>query len=142
VSNKTLYYNNSNAKPRWHEEDAGYDLRAQESYIVQSGDVAFIDTGVSLEIPKGYFGYTTGRSSLNKQGLVVHQGVIDAGYRGNLMVIIQNLTKETKIIEKGERIAQLLLMRYETFDNIKEGKAPVDTQRGTNGFGSTNKDNK
>ncbi len=120
--------------------DAGYDLRAAEDAKIEPGQRALISTGIALAIPEGYAGFVQPRSGLAiKSGITAlnSPGLIDSGYRDEIKVILINHDPmETFVINKGDRIAQLVIQKYETVDwNIVENLE--DSERGTGGFGST-----
>lgn len=116
--------------------DAGADLMSTETLDIYPGEQKMVDTGVAVKIPTGYVGYVFNRSSQGKKGITIPHsvGVIDADYRGNIKVILKNTGEDPYKIERGDRIAQLviqpvLLVEFEDIWN--------DTSRGTGGFGST-----
>jgi len=120
--------------------DAGYDLRSSEDYKIEPGQRVLVSTGIALAIPVGYAGFVQPRSGLAiKNGIAVLNtpGLIDSGYRDEIKVILINHDEhETFVINKGDRIAQLVIQRYETIDwQIVEDLENSD--RGTGGFGST-----
>lgn len=122
-------------------EAAGYDLYAAiDSEIkVFPHETVLIGTGLSMEIPKGYFGGIYARSGLaTKQGLRPANctGVIDSDYRGEVKVALHNDSGEARFINPGDRIAQLIIQPY-TELYIKEAGDLDDTERGSCGFGST-----
>ena len=119
---------------------AGADLYAAESVIISAGETVKISTGIAVEIPAGFFGGIYARSGLaTKQGLRPANcvGIIDADYRGEIIVALHNDSKtESRLINKGDRIAQLIIqpyvkMNFNTVDKLSE------TVRGEGGFGST-----
>lgn len=125
---------------------AGADLYAvihnEENRVeILSGETAFIDTGIVMEIPNGYVGLVYARSGLScKQGLAPANkvGVIDSDYRGNIMVALYNQSNETRIVSEGDRIAQIVIQPVEQFGfKVKENLS--DTIRGNGGFGSSGK---
>ena len=132
-----LYYTDTKYKPREDFEDAGYDLRSTKEFLINPGEIKVVPTGVSVSLLSTFFGYVTGRSSMNAKGLIVHQGVIDPGYRGEIKVVLQNLSDKPIMIYEGDRIAQMLILRFERINRMLKGKAPEDTNRGAKGFGST-----
>lgn len=120
---------------------AGADLYAclGETVKVKSGETVFIKTGIALELPVGFAGLIYARSGLAcKKGLAPANkvGVIDADYRGEIIVALHNHSGEERTIEHGERIAQLVITPYLTavFHEVDELS---DTVRGEGGFGST-----
>lgn len=126
---------------RGSEYAAGYDLYADidEAVTIKAHEAAMIGTGLSVEIPDGYFGAVFARSGLaSKQGLRPANcvGVCDSDYRGEYMVALHNDTDNERIIEKGERIAQLVVMPYLAVE-FKEVSELSETKRGEGGFGST-----
>lgn len=118
---------------------AGYDLSASLATVIPSGDVRLVSTGISMAIPVGYFGKIYSRSSVVKNnGVTVEAGVIDADYRGEVKVMMYNLSQNDFIINEGDRIAQIVIMPIYT-NNIVEVEELDYTIRGTGGFGSTGK---
>lgn len=124
------------------EYSAGADLYAllDEDLEIKPGETVMIGTGLAMAIPTGYAGLIYGRSSLgSKKGLAPANkvGVIDSDYRGEIKVPLFNQSKETQIIAKNERIAQIIFTPYLKV-NFQETDELNDTTRGTGGFGSTN----
>ncbi len=122
---------------------AGVDLRAniEEPITIQSLEKVIVPTGLFMEIPVGYEAQVRPRSGLAfKHGITVlnSPGTIDADYRGEIKVILVNLSKETFVIEDGERIAQMVIAAHEQAEWI-EVEELSDTNRGAGGFGSTGK---
>jgi len=120
---------------------AGADLYAvlDAPLTLAAGETALIHTGLAVEIPEGFVGLVCARSGLaTKRGLAPANkvGVIDADYRGEIMVALHNHGAAPQIIEHGERVAQLLLMPYLTAV-YEEADSLTDTDRGAGGFGST-----
>ncbi|HEX9825631.1 MAG TPA: dUTP diphosphatase [Flavobacteriaceae bacterium] len=120
---------------------AGMDLRAHlsESRILKPLERSIVGTGLFIELPMGYEAQVRPRSGLAaKKGITVLNapGTIDADYRGEIGVILVNLSNEDFIIENGERIAQLVIAKHERAEWI-EVKELTDTPRGAGGFGST-----
>lgn len=132
----------TNALPKYETSgSAGMDIRANisESIELSSLERIMVPTGLSIELPQGYEAQMRPRSGLAvKKGLslVNTPGTIDSDYRGEIKVILINLSKETQIIEPGERIAQMVIARYEQAELI-EVEELSDTKRGAGGFGST-----
>lgn len=121
---------------------AGCDLHAcmdDEKTSLLPGETKLIGTGLSMAIPEGYFGGVFARSGLAlKMGLRPANcvGVIDADYRGELMVPLHNDSEQTRVITKGERIAQLIVMPCLAPEFEEVGQLP-ETERGCGGFGHT-----
>tara|TARA_B100001559_G_scaffold302942_1_gene291130 strand:+ start:1120 stop:1557 length:438 start_codon:yes stop_codon:yes gene_type:complete len=121
--------------------DAGADLVAAESVVLDpGGGRALISTGVAIAIPKGFAGFVQPRSGLAlKHGITCLNtpGLIDSGYRGELKVLLINTDpNETFVINKGERIAQLVIQKVEEC-NFQEVEELPDSERGETGFGSS-----
>ena len=120
---------------------AGYDLYSDNEYpvTIKPGTVIKIPTGIGIAIPEGCVGLIFPRSGLaTKMGLRLANsvGVIDSDYRGNIIVALYNDSKEDRIIEPHERIAQIVIIPY-CHVNFEEVKSLDSTERGTGGFGST-----
>lgn len=130
------------AKPpaRAHDGDAGYDLFAAEAAVLAPGERAAVGTGVAVAIPEGHAGLVLPRSGLASRhgiALVNAPGLIDAGYRGELRVLLLNTDlRESFEIERGDRIAQLVIARVEA-PEVVEVASLDETARGAGGFGST-----
>ena len=124
-----------------HEDDAGYDLRSRVNVVLEAGKVSCIPTGLFLEIPRGYEAQVRPRSGLalkNGIGCLNSPGTIDAGYRGEVGVILFNFGKEDFVIRRGDRIAQMVFASLpETVLTEAENLSASD--RGAGGFGSTGK---
>lgn len=119
-------------------EDAGMDLHAVEDVTLAPGAPQLVATGLTLEIPPGYEGQVRPRSGLAlKHGITVPNapGTIDPGYRGELRVILLNLGAADYTIHAGDRIAQLILARYEPVEWDEGGL--TESGRGIGGFGSS-----
>lgn len=122
---------------------AGMDLKANisEAYKLAAGERAIIPTGLFIELPEGYEAQVRPRSGLAaKYGITVLNapGTIDADYRGEVGVILVNLSKNDFMIQPGERIAQMVVARYERVE-WEEVSELGCTDRGEGGFGSTGK---
>jgi len=123
---------------RAHLDDAGLDLYALEEMKIHPRGGTVARTGVAVALPQHHVGMIADRSSLAKKGLKTAGGIIDAGYRGEIQVVLWNLSSEEIRINKGERIAQLLILPIAT-PAVSEVLALDQTQRGDKGFGSTGK---
>ena len=121
------------------EFSAGADLvNAGGDVVVESGKTAIIHTGIAMEIPMGLVGLVYARSGLaTKRNLAPANkvGVIDSDYRGEIMVALHNHGTETQVVEKGERVAQIVIAPYVTATFV-DGDLD-ETERGAGGFGST-----
>ena len=132
---------NATIPTRGSDYAAGYDLYAciDEEMYIPSGKTKKIGTGIAMEIPHGYFGAIYARSGLaTKRGLRLANavGVIDEDYRGNIIVPLFNDSNFGETIKPGERIAQLIIQKYEELDFL-ESEELGDTERSSGGFGST-----
>ncbi len=131
-----------NSLPAYETEgSAGMDLRADITVAVtlKSLERAMIPTGLFIELPLGYEAQVRPRSGLAaKRGLTClnSPGTIDSDYRGEIKVILVNLSNETQIIEPAERIAQMVIAKHERV-TLQEVEVLNDTTRGAGGFGST-----
>jgi dUTP pyrophosphatase len=125
---------------RAHEGDAGLDLYAAEAATLAPGERASVGTGVAVEIPPGHAGLVLPRSGLAMRhgiALVNAPGLIDAGYRGELRVLLLNTDRsETFAIEPGDRIAQLLVTPFAEAVPV-EAPELSESGRGVGGFGSS-----
>ncbi len=129
---------------RAHASDAGADLFArgnefgnEASITIQPGEQRMIDTGVAMKIPVGYGGFIELRSSQRKRGITGWgTGIIDSAYRGTIRVILSNQSDKPYTFFNTEAIAQIIIKRVELVEFVDIWN---DTERGTGGFGSTNK---
>ncbi len=132
----------SHALPHYETEaSAGMDLRAQlsQAITIETLERTIVKTGLFIELPIGYEAQVRPRSGLAaKKGITVlnSPGTIDADYRGEIGVILVNLSNEDFTIENGERIAQLIIAKHERA-NWEQVEVLEKTERGTGGFGST-----
>lgn len=123
------------------DHSAGLDLQAntEEEIILAPMERTLVKTGLSIELPQGYEAQVRPRSGLAlKQGITVlnSPGTIDADYRGEIGVILVNLSAETVTIQHGDRIAQLVIAKYEQVEWELSDELS-NTERGAGGFGST-----
>ncbi|HTX29981.1 MAG TPA: dUTP diphosphatase [Solirubrobacteraceae bacterium] len=125
---------------RAYDGDAGLDLHAVETMTLEPGERASVSTGIAIEIPAGQAGLVLPRSGLAARhgiALVNAPGLIDAGYRGEVRVLLLNTDRrESFTIASGERIAQLVLVRVET-PAVTEVHELALSERGAGGFGSS-----
>lgn len=122
-----------------HDGDAGLDLASVEEVVLKAGERAAVPTGLAMAIPAGWVGLVHPRSGLaRRHGVTVTNapGTIDAGYRGEVQVLLVNLGSEEVVLAAGERIAQLVLQRVGHAE-VAEVDQLDDTSRGSGGFGST-----
>lgn len=121
-----------------HPTDAGFDLYARETRIIEAKGSAEFDTGVHIELPPNTVGFLKSKSGLNIHHDLVGEGVIDEGYTGSIRVKLYNLGGYDYTVEKGNKIIQLVILPIikpdlELVDELWEG------ERGNNGFGSSGK---
>ena len=123
-----------------HPGDAGLDLHSRIDVVLAPGERALIPTGIAIALPAGYAGFVHPRSGLaikHGVGLVNGPGTIDAGYRGEVSVILINLDPTVAVrVSRGDRIAQLVVQRVEHARLIEVAELP-GSHRGEGGFGST-----
>jgi dUTP pyrophosphatase len=120
------------------QEDAGLDLRAVEGAVLEPGTPRLVATGLSIELPPGYEAQIRPRSGLAAKHAITlpnSPATIDPGYRGEIRVILLNLGREPYEIHPGDRIAQMVIARYEAIE-WEEGELN-DSRRGEGGFGSS-----
>jgi len=117
-------------------EDAGMDLRSVERVVLSPGAAQGVPTGLAIELPPGFEAQVRPRSGLGlKHTITVNFGTIDPGYRGEIRVVMFNLGRADYVIEKGDRIAQLVIAQYAAIE-WEEGELG-DSARGAGGFGSS-----
>ena len=136
--------NSSNPLPQYATPgSAGMDLRAflEEPVSLQPGERQLVPTGLFLQIPEGYEGQVRPRSGLAlKQGITClnSPGTVDSDYRGEIKVILVNLSNEVQVLHSGDRIAQLVIQKVEKADMVIVDRL-TETVRAAGGFGSTGK---
>jgi len=120
-----------------HPGDAGMDFYAVDTVVFLPGGQMRVHTGVAIEIPDGYVGLIWDKSSISfNMGLKIMGGVIDASYRGEIIMNLLNTTDKEVILEKGHKIAQMLIQKFEDCD-IVEVSELSETVRGEGREGST-----
>lgn len=121
-----------------HAGDLGYDLFSSHDALIIPGDTILISTGIAIQFPEGYGGFIKDRSSVaTKNKLFTVAGVIDNGYIGEIKIAVHNATGTHAVIQKGDKIAQLVLIPTVDFP-IEEVRDLVSSdERGDGGFGST-----
>ena len=121
-----------------HKGDAGLDLFSSVDCVLEKGEVKQVPTGIQVAIPERYVGLVWDKSGISLKGIHRLAGVIDSGYRGEVRVVMVNLGDEPFVIEKGMKIAQLLIQPV-TEMKVVESEDLEETSRGEKGFGSTGK---
>ncbi|MFH2028865.1 MAG: dUTP diphosphatase [Nanoarchaeota archaeon] len=122
-----------------HEGDAGVDLYSTEEYNLKPGERTLVSTGIKIAIPIGYEAQIRPKSGLalkNGLSIVNTPGTIDAGYRGEIGIILINHSQEEQKIEKGKKIAQMVIKKVEQAE-FEEVAGLDETSRNEGGFGST-----
>jgi dUTP pyrophosphatase len=121
------------------DHSSGMDLRSSEEVTLAPGEFKMVPTGIAIEIPIGFEGQVRPRSGLAaKHGVTClnSPGTIDADYRGEVKVILINHGKNPVTFTRGERIAQLIISKYEKVD-VVDAEELTETSRGSGGFGHT-----
>lgn len=123
---------------REHTTDAGADLRSPIDTVVPARGSRVVDTGVHIQLPHGYVGMLKSKSGLNVMYDITSEGVIDEGYTGQIRVKLYNNGDVPYKIKRGDKITQLVVMpcEYVDFDLVDDLE---DSERGSDGFGSTGK---
>ena len=122
-----------------HFDDAGMDLYAVEDILIKVGERVQVPTGLAMELPVGCVGLIWDKSGLShRNGLKTLGGVLDSGYRGEILVGIINLSNEDYMLEKGHKVAQMIIqekigVEFEEVEELDE------SERGVGGIGSTGK---
>lgn len=120
------------------DEDAGMDIKAVEAAVLRPGEPALVSTGIAIELPPGFEAQVRPRSGLALKHAITlpnSPATIDPGYRGEIRVILLNLGGQEYRVERGDRVAQLVIARYEPVE--WEESHLSETNRGENGFGSS-----
>lgn len=120
-----------------HEGDAGMDLFSKEEIVLKPGERKVIGTGIAMAIPIGHVGLIWDKSGLAaKYGLKTMAGVVDSGYRGEVGVVLHNLSDKEYLVEKNSKIAQMLIQPVHS-NQVIEVEDLDETARGDGGWGST-----
>lgn len=120
---------------RGTEDSAGLDMCITETVVLAPGETRKVKTGLAMEIPKGMYGMIRPRSSSFLKGLHT-QGTIDADYRGEVHLVLVNLSPVAITVEKGKAVGQLILMKFEK-EPVVQVVDLSETKRGEGGYGST-----
>ena len=124
---------------RAYEGDAGLDLAACDRVTLAPGERAVVGTGLAVAIPEGYAGFVQPRSglaALHGITIVNSPGLVDAGYRGEVMVVLLNTDRESFTVEPGMRIAQLVVLEVPSIRPV-ETQELLESERGARGHGSS-----
>lgn len=119
-----------------YEADAGFDLLSRESITIFPHFSHTFDTGVHFEIPRGYVGFLKSKSGLNVRHSILNEGVIDSGFTGSIKVKLYNHGNVDYHIDKGDKISQIVFLPIPEVQLV-EVDSLEDTDRGSNGIGST-----
>ena len=122
---------------RAHADDAGLDLYSRENRVIYPHSSATFDTGVHVEIPRGYVGMIKSKSGLNVKYGLTSEGVLDCGYTGSIRVKLYNHSSEAYTVAAGDKISQLVIMPIIAPELELVKVFGTETERGDNGFGST-----
>lgn len=121
---------------RAHATDSGADLFALERTVLPPHAISHVHTGIAVELPENTSGIIWGKSSVESKGIKAMAGLIDAPYRGELIVCMYNLNSTEFVFEAGQKIAQLVVLPT-LYPSFEEAAELTDTARGSGGFGST-----
>ncbi len=121
---------------RAHPDDAGADLIARQECRLEPGQSGRIPSNIAVALPPGYYALVSGRSSLNSRGILTHLGTIDPGFRGPISVAITNLSGEPFIVQRGDAVAQLVVLPL-VVPRFEEAEDLPDSERGERGWGSS-----
>lgn len=123
---------------RAHHDDAGIDLYSCGNHTVEAHKTLMIPIGISMEIEEGYVGLIWDKSSIGSKSIKTLGGVIDAGYRGELHIMVNNMSDTAYTFEHGHKVAQMLIQKVELWE-VEESEVLSETKRGAGSFGSTGK---
>lgn len=121
---------------RAHATDSGADLFAVQRTVLPARSITHVHTGVAIELPENTSGIIWGKSSVESKGIKAMAGLVDAPYRGELIVCMYNLNDTDFVFEQGQKVAQLVVLPT-LYPEIEEAEELSETTRGAGGFGST-----
>lgn len=121
---------------REHPTDSGADLFAAQEITLNPGETVKIPTGIAISLPEGTSGIVWGKSSLESKGLKIMAGLVDAPYRGEIIVCMHNLSASPFTFKEGQKVAQLVVVPT-LYPAFSETACLAETARGCGGFGST-----
>lgn len=128
------------APKKAHPEDAGFDLLAPKSFMIRAGQTVDVPLGIAVQIPEGYFGLICNKSGLSfRECIRTETGIIDSGYTGMVHVLLTNFGYRDKHFNAGDKISQMVVCKIHPDNEIELVDKLSETERGTNGFGSTGK---
>lgn len=119
-----------------HESDAGFDLMTPCEFTINGRDSAIVKTKVHMMIPDGYVGFLKSKSGLNVKQNILSEGVIDAGYNGEIVAKLYNNGDVPVCIRKGSKITQIVIIPIPSVELV-QSDVLEDSERGSNGFGSS-----
>ena len=121
---------------RAHPTDSGADLFAVQRTVLPAHAITHVHTGIAVELPENTSGIIWGKSSVESKGIKAMAGLVDAPYRGELIVCMYNLNDTDFVFEAGQKVAQLVVLPT-LYPDIEEAEELSETARGAGGFGST-----
>lgn len=127
---------NAKLPVRAHATDSGADLFALERTVLPPHAISHVHTGIAVELPENTSGVIWGKSSVESKGVKAMAGLVDAPYRGELIVCMYNLNPQEFVFEAGQKVAQLVVLPT-LYPSFEEAEQLTDTARGSGGFGST-----
>ena len=130
---KLIDFGYEKAPERKHYNDAGADVYCLDNYYLAAHSTTVIPTGFGIDLPDGYNARFQTRTSVAKKGIFVQQCAIDAGYKGEIHMIVQNMTDKDIIVNKGDRLAYLEVYPIVYVDYVKD----LGEERESGAFGST-----
>ena len=138
VINVSFDKNETKIPVLWYSDSAGYDLPSAETTTVPKWSRRLVNTKLRFDIPKGFFGEIKARSGLSiKKGVVAFNGTVDSGYSGFVYIIVFNFSNDDYVIEKGDRIAQIIFQKCHSVSFNFCEKVSSTSERGESGFGSS-----